>query len=144
MSRMSHRQRRGGVAIDFAPANAVGRALMTFMAVVAVLLQTFVVQTHVHGSGGFDLSVGAPIASTASRVGQFDQPPRAATDQGDKTPCIICQTLATAGATVLAADPPLVSALGVIAHEARLNIPVVPRPVSHLWQSRAPPTFLNA
>jgi hypothetical protein len=50
--------------------------------------------------------------------------------------------MATAGTTVLSSGPALLTALGLIAHEARLSIRRVSVRPAHAWQSRAPPITL--
>jgi hypothetical protein len=117
---------------------ARGHGLFALVALVAVFLQSFVVQTHIDGLAGL-----VPVVSVERGVSA--PPPIAKADPAShdtQAPCPICQALATAGTTLLASGPALVSALGIIAHEARIDIRRVPVRPAHAWQSRAPPLSL--
>lgn len=120
--------------------NALAKRAFTFAALIAISLQSFVVQSHVDGLDG--LGARATIERAAGH-GVDQAAARAISGSGDsQTACPICEALATAGAAVFASGPALVSALGVIAHEAIVDIRTVPVRPAHAWQSRAPPIAL--
>jgi len=133
---MGRHQKADGLTL--AGMRARHQSLFALLAVIAVFLQTFVVQTHVDGLSGFQSSAAierlygpsAPLAHVGPATGDT------------QTACPICEAMATAGTTLLASAPALVSALGVIAHEARFFIPHVSVRPAHAWQSRAPPSAL--
>jgi len=113
--------------------------LFTLAAMVAVLLQAFVVQTHIDGLAL--LTSGAAIERSVGG----GQPPAAQLTNivhDTQAPCPICQDLATAGVTILSAAPALTTMVAIIGHEARIDIRrIVVRP-GHAWQSRGPPPSL--
>ena len=114
------------------------RSLFALVAMIAVFLQTFIVQTHVDGLNGLQ-SVAAIAHVNGSPA------PLAHVETGSRdtqSACPICQAMATAGTTVLTSGQSLLTAHGVIAHEARLPIRLVAVRPAHTWQSRAPPTSL--
>jgi hypothetical protein len=113
-------------------------ALLALVAIIAVLLQTFVVQTHIDGLAGL-----RPAATIESVNGSSAASAHFETGSRDtQQACPICQAMATAGTTVLASSPSLLTAHGLIAHEARLAIRLVAVRPAHAWQSRAPPINL--
>ena len=121
-------------------ADLIWRRLATLTAVFAILLQTLVVQTHVHGFGeGY---------TGASFVGALNGVVPAVQSEGLRAPadaqseCILCQMLATTGATILSASPALTTAAFLTPNAARPEIRLVPETPAHAWQSRAPPIVL--
>ena len=112
--------------------------LFALVAIVAVFIQTFVVQTHVDGLTGLGSAAaieranGSPAPLAHVETGSRDA----------QSVCPICQVMATAGTTVLASAPSLLTAHGLIAHEAAQLIRRVAVRPAHAWQSRAPPTSL--
>lgn len=108
--------------------------LTALLAAFALLLQAFVVQTHVHA-----LPAHAPHAAIAhieaGASGLHD-------GVHDAFACPICQAAATTGVSLLPGAVSLLSAHGLIAHQAQLHIPAAPAPISHAWRSRAPPHLL--
>ena len=135
MSMGRHRRADG---FTLASMRARHQSLLALLAIVAIFLQTFVVQTHVDGLTGLQSATaieranGSPAPLAHVETGSRDAQPA----------CPICQAMATAGTTLLASGPALVSALGLIAHEAQLAIPLVSVRPAHAWQSRAPPISL--
>jgi hypothetical protein len=117
------------------------RAFVTFAAFVAILAQTFIVQTHV------DFASGETFAS-ATEQGAAGAPLqtelRAALNPGNdsQTPCVICQTLATAGAAVITALPAIITTHGIATRASQVAIQRVVVRSAHSWQSRAPPFSL--
>lgn len=130
-----HRQADG---FTLASVRARHQHLFAFVAVIAVFLQTFVVQTHIDGLTG--LQSGAAIERANGSATPLAHAETGLRDT--QLACPICQAMATAGTTLLASGPALVSALGLIAHEAQLAIPLVSVRPAHAWQSRAPPISL--
>lgn len=112
------------------------RPAFALLALVAVFLQAFVVQTHVH-------AIGAPLS-----IG-FHQPAAANDDDGvhatakteHQLVCAICQALATSGTATLPGD-----AVALVAVQSNavavVALALAPRTISYFWQSRAPPSFL--
>jgi hypothetical protein len=111
------------------------RLAFSFAALLAVFLQAFVVQTHVH-------------AYTAPVSARFELPAHAAHDSSEQvsadshqTICVVCQALATAGAATLTSATTL-AAVEHVTEAALLALSLAPQLHSHSWQSRAPPSFL--
>jgi len=103
----------------------------------AILWQSFIIQTHVHGApGGYAIadSAGAP---TRLKAGEAPSELPAA--------CPICQEVAHAGSYLLPAavalQPPMVVHLSGAVTQM---LAPTRRQRSHLWQSRAPPRQLQA
>ncbi len=110
----------------------VARLALIFVTLFAFTLQTFVVQTHIHGSA----SASAVIGKSAAHDRQPDKLPLG----NDPANCSICQELLHAGAYVAptaAAWQPVITATFVDA--VVLEIRTLARTHSHGWKSRAPP-----
>lgn len=109
------------------------RPAFALMALLAVFLQAFVVQTHFHAlapvSGGYERSADADHEQHVS-----------ATDE-HRVSCALCQTLATAGAATLRGEA-FVLAAERASQAAIVALAIAPRVHTHSWRSRAPPTFL--
>jgi hypothetical protein len=119
---------------DHRPAADWRRQAFTFAALVAVFLQAFVVQTHVHAPATM-LGAGYEQSSTDTH----DVTAHAsAADQ--KTMCALCQVLSNPGTA-----PPS-DAIWLAADRAddaaAVALALAPSAISHFWQSRAPPSFL--
>ena len=138
---------RTRVAIARAPSMA--RVVMGLLALLAVALQSFVVQTHIHMGQGSGIQT-ISIITAAKHIGAFSAPsatPNAAAPR-DKYPitedpsnCPLCQEIAHSGqflhsAAALAALPASVSVHFIIFSEALPSFFAV----SHNWHSRAPPS----
>jgi len=138
---------RTRVAIARAPSMA--RVVMGLLALLAVALQSFVVQTHIHMGQGSGIQT-ISIITAAKNLGAFSAPsvtPDAASPR-DKYPinedpsnCPLCQEIAHSGqflhsAAALAALPASVSVHFIIFSEALPSFFAV----SHNWHSRAPPS----
>ena len=102
----------------------------------AILLQSFVVQTHIHNpqsAVSFALAKGADKAAPAKPDGKFST-------SDDASNCRLCQELAHAGRFIAPSSPilvlPMVIAwlLIVFSHSA-----TVPYARAYIWRSRAPP-----
>ena len=122
---------------------------MGLVALLAVALQSFVVQTHIHmsqGSGGIQ-TMSIVTAARHIAVAAVPEASQAATPR-DKYPitedpsnCPLCQEIAHSGqflhsAAALAALPASVSVHFIIFSEALPSFFAV----SHNWHSRAPPS----
>jgi hypothetical protein len=110
----------------------------TLLASLAVLLQAFVVQTHVHGLAGQDTGVSIAL---------FDggQPPTnngTAPNHRNQQPCLICQALATGASAVVSATPTFAPLTHALRAEPVAEVALIATRPSHAWQSRAPPTAL--
>jgi energy-converting hydrogenase Eha subunit B len=112
------------------------RTAAAFAALLAILLQAFVIQAHVDGLGGLPSRAG--VERAASGAGSATA--QAAHLSGNsQSACVICQTLAAAGAALLSKGPVLSAASGPAANVTRVAIRYVPVTPAHAWQSRAPP-----
>lgn len=109
--------------------------MFTLAALLAVFLQAFVVEPHVH--------VANPLsAAIAAGTGSHDHAQQHATLPHEQTSCLVCQALAAGGGTLLTRTVDLVepSALAILAPSQPLH--VADRTRTHSWQSRAPPISL--
>jgi hypothetical protein len=139
---------RAHVAIARAPTMA--RLVMGLLALFAIALQSFVVQTHIHmrqGSGGVQTM---SIVTIAKSIGAFSATPATtkAVTLRDKYPinedpsnCPLCQEFSHSGqfmqsAAALAILPASVSVHFIIFSEALPSFLAV----SHNWHGRAPPS----
>jgi hypothetical protein len=107
------------------------------IALVAVFLQAFVVQTHVHAPGtvavvGHELNVAN---------GSDDSVPHVSASNSDQVAAILCQVLAGASAVTLPV-PTVAAEAGRTTNAAIIALALAPRLHTHSWRSRAPPTIL--
>lgn len=113
------------------------RGFVLFIALAAMALQAFVVQTHVHAFAPAALQAqvqhGRGVQGEPAKITSH-----VAADQ--KTGCIVCQALATGGA--LAANASVVAHASASSLAAAIEIRRGPRALTHSWQSRAPPLAL--
>ncbi|MEZ5996175.1 MAG: hypothetical protein R3C25_10505 [Hyphomonadaceae bacterium] len=116
-----------------------GRRVCVFAAILAVILQALIVQSHV------DLGPWVPgVASAATQLAQTTpEPAHNGGLGGAEGGCILCQAAALGAGMVLGASPVL-----PIAHSFALDA-AAPAPAayvatrrSHAWRSRAPPALL--
>jgi hypothetical protein len=125
------------------------RPWITLLSVLAVAIQCFFVQTHVHGFGPsvpgsaaiVSLDVGHELLETHADHHSHKKgvPPHR---HGGQQNCYLCQT-ALASAAILSSSPVLV----VLERDFTALAPALHRvaetaPRSHNWQSRAPPLQL--
>ncbi|HYD72118.1 MAG TPA: hypothetical protein VEF55_03210 [Candidatus Binatia bacterium] len=116
------------------------RYAFALAALFAVLLQAFVVQTHIHAPV-------APIGAAIERVADGSDALIAivsAPDEHQAFACVICQTLASAGSAVLTAPVSGLAASEAISEAATYALPRAPPIAAHPWQSRGPPIVLQA
>ena len=139
-------------AVAHAPSWA--KVAMGLIALLAVALQSFVVQTHIHmrqGSGGIQTMSIVTAARHIATVAPVAEDSQAATPR-DKYPinedpsnCPLCQEIAHSGpfvhsAVVLVALPSSVAAPFILFSEALPSFFAV----SHNWRGRAPPARSTA
>jgi len=111
-------------------------AFAMLAATAALFLQIFVVQTHTH--------VQAPLGNAEyERVAEHAQDGHShVSATHEQAGCIICSVFASSGQSI-APDTATLSAGHNAAYEtAALAIRRAPRALTHVWQSRAPPTAL--
>ena len=110
------------------------RSLLTLVALFALLLQAFEVQTHVHAYG----VAPAPVAGASSVAHHQANEPHASLPHPQLL-CVVCQALAAAGGAVVPAGGTLTTAVAIAREAAAIVAPDAPRVLAHAWQSRAPP-----
>jgi Protein of unknown function (DUF2946) len=141
MRRGSHRRNDPfAAALARNRTGALTRRLASLAALFAILLQAFVVQTHIHGFAGASLRPAIEQAHASSANGAADQSVSA--QHKARAECVLCQSLATSGRAVLAASPALISADSAAPDQPRFDVRLVQQPPAHAWQSRAPPIVL--
>ena len=116
------------------------RPAFALAALFAVLLQAFVVQTHIHAPA-------APIGVAIERVadGADTQATHvSAADEHQAFACVVCQALARGNSAVLAAAASSLVATEAISEAATYALPRAPPIAAHPWRSRAPPFVLQA
>jgi len=110
-----------------------GRFAPVFAALLAVFLQAFVVQTHIHAFG-----IAAP-AIERSVDGAEDS--HVASAEHERA-CVVCQALLSSGRALLPSAAEVAPALAVVADATLPALAQAPHVVSHSWRSRAPPLSL--
>jgi hypothetical protein len=111
------------------------RAAFTLAALLAVFLQAFVVQTHIHASGLFQ----QPAIERTADAAAPDDAAHAIAALDHQQGCIICQALAANGGAALPDAAQVAASTNASYETAALEIRRAPRAVTHSWQSRAPP-----
>jgi hypothetical protein len=111
------------------------RSATLFAALLAVFLQAFVVQTHVHAAPI------APINLSFERSVDAGSEAHVSVANHHQRFCAICQALAAGGAATLPAAASLISS-DAVGEQAILAIAAAPRAHTHSWRSRAPPSIL--
>lgn len=114
------------------------RTLFTLAALLAVFLQAFAVQTHVHAYG----FASAPVVAQASDNGEASDDTAHASLAHEQTLCVICQALASSGRALVPEVPAIALVASATSQLAAIEIRDAPRAIAHAWQSRAPPTAL--
>jgi len=112
------------------------RPMLTFVALFALLLQAFEVQTHVHAYGAQPAVAAAADSAHAPPSGQR------ASLQHRQLLCAVCQSLAATGAAVVPARTTLAMGPAIAREAAAIFLPDAPRALTHVWRSRAPPISL--
>jgi len=111
------------------------RQAVTFAALLAVFLQAFIVQTHIHMPAAIQFAAGYEQSSAHEHDVSAH-----ATASDQKVMCALCQVLSNAH-TLLASPAILLTTTQTNAAND-LALALAPRALSHFWQSRAPPSFL--
>lgn len=115
---------------------SMSRRAFALFALLAVFMQAFVVQTHVHSAPI------APVVCEQTADGRHADQHVTATDHHQIT-CVICEALAT-GATMLPDASVASIAVDPAGDAALVALALAPTTRSYSWQSRAPPGFLRA
>jgi hypothetical protein len=110
------------------------RAAFTLVALLAVFLQAFLVQTHIHASPVF-----APAYERAAHNEGSHSATHVSAAIDHQQGCIICQALAANGSATLTDAAAVASTSNAAYETAALEIRRAPRAVTHSWRSRAPP-----
>ena len=129
MTRLFARRRAGGAL------RLQGwRSVVAFLGVLAIALQSFVVQTHIHNpQSAIASTLSADNSAPAKTDGKFST-------SDDISKCRLCQELVHAGRFIAPTSPvlvlPMIVAwlLIVFSHSA-----TIPRARAYIWRSRAPP-----
>ena len=125
-------RRRAGVALRLQG----WRPIVAFLAIFAVALQSFIVQTHIHNPKpalSLILAKSGDASTSGTTDGKFSS-------SDDAANCRLCQELVYAGrfvapSTTLLVLPAIVAWLLIVfTHSA-----TIPRARAYVWRSRAPP-----
>ena len=122
----------------------LAKLALTFVALFAFLVQSFITQTHVHFSAQADAPFAVSDAGgTAAKSNTGD--PRQRDHRGvpskeDPAHCPFCQQIAVAGAFLspFIATLQLPTVVG-LPPQISTAVTVATQQVSHIWQGRAPP-----
>lgn len=109
------------------------RQAVTFAALLAVFLQAFIVQTHIHMPAAIQFAAGYEQSSAHDTSAH-------ATASDQKVMCALCQVLSNSS-TLLTSSAILLATMQTNA-AGDVALTLAPRALSHFWQSRAPPSFL--
>lgn len=105
------------------------RFIIAFISLFAFSFQTYLVQTHIHGAAGDEISY------------QTSSGHKAPADRDSPDNCPICQAVALAGAFVTPTIIVLAVALTFVQVAPKLVLPGIGDPlVRRSWRSRAPPS----
>lgn len=114
-----------------APRGDAKRLAITFVTLLAFVLQTLLVQTHIHGA--------APTGVTSVGIEKNAQPDKLP-PAGDPANCPICQELLHAGSFVAPVAAALAaSSVATNVEVMFVEILAVTQTYAHGWKSRAPP-----
>jgi hypothetical protein len=111
------------------------RQAVTFAALLAVFLQAFIIQTHIHVPAAIQFASGYEQSSAHAHDVSAH-----ATSSDQKVMCMLCQVLSNAH--TLLASPAILLAATQTNAASNIALALAPRALSHFWQSRAPPSFL--
>ncbi len=114
--------------------NPAHRGAFTLAAMLAVFLQVFVVEPHVHVANPLSAAIAAGSGSHDSQ--------QHATLPHEQAACLVCQALASAGGALPTAGGALVEPPAASVTLSRRPLHVGPRASAHSWRSRAPPVLL--
>ena len=111
------------------------RQTVTFAALLAVFLQAFIVQTHIHIPAAAQLTSGYEQSSVDTQDVSAH-----ATASDQKVMCALCHVLS--GSNAVLTTPAIVLSTTQSNAANDIALALAPRALSHFWQSRAPPSFL--
>jgi hypothetical protein len=114
------------------PRRSGARMAFVFAAALAIFLQVFVVQTHVHASGLLT------VAAHEQGIGDSDNNVHVSDPRGHANRAI-CDIIVSACHTTLTTTSAVASETRIRNETAALEIRRAPRALTHSWQSRAPP-----
>jgi hypothetical protein len=134
--------RRRGVAVARARRPSGGRSIAVFLTAFAFLLQSVIVQSHIHGAALSNAGLGGLIAkiSASDEDAPLSKAPGKQAPKNDESRCPFCQAAQSAGSFVAPAAIALVLPWQ--------NVSLVPLfftsgtrvdAASHDWRGRAPP-----
>jgi len=137
--RIQRRDRRAVPMRVIGPRHAAAWRGILLAVMLAVSWQGFVAQTHRHPEGGSPFA-GATVMVDVAASAEHKKPLKLPDS------CPICRELSHAGSVLLPTPVEVAVPVAVAAPAAdtRLGIRAQVRPVSHRWQSRAPPQTLQA
>jgi hypothetical protein len=121
-------------------ANPIGAVI----ALLALIIQLFVVQTHIHDAGFASGAISQVTSSAASDIrdgaGDRTAHPDGFPVKDDPSNCPLCQVFAHSGGLLHAAQLPSWVPVFIIESAVHFSAPVQLDPrVSHSWFGRAPP-----
>jgi hypothetical protein len=137
--RIQRRDRRAGTTRVLGPRLAAAWRGMLLAVMLAVSWQGFVAQTHRHPEGGSPFA-GATVTVDVAASAEHKTPLKLPDS------CPICRELGHAGSVLLPTPAEVAAPVAVAAPAADMRpaLQAQMRPVSHRWQSRAPPQILQA
>jgi hypothetical protein len=113
------------------------RLAITFFALFAFTLQTYVTQTHIHGMARIN-SAAAPLAFDKNAA--HEQQPGKLPPSDDPANCPICQEILHTGFYVTpSATALLLPTVAAFIAPTVVDIKTIAQASSHSWKSRAPP-----
>lgn len=122
--------------LDRKEGRAGARVFVMLAALVAVMIQAFVIQTHIHETAPF-------MATAFERVADHDEPGHThLTATHEQAGCITCTAFAANGVSIAPDAFTLIASLNATTEAATLAIRQAPRAISYSWRSRAPPIAL--
>lgn len=117
-------------------ARVIARASVVLAALIAVLIQALVVQTHSHPADPF---AGFAI----ERAADHDAPGHAHVEAThEQAGCITCVAFAAGGISIAPGAAALAAFESAASQATALAIRRAPRALTHSWRSRAPPIAL--
>jgi len=110
------------------------RGLFTLAALLAVFLQAFVVEPHVHTAN--------PLATAIAANAGGHEIHQHATLPHEQIKCLVCQAIAAGAGALIASGADLAKPHITIAAAPARALHVAGQATSHSWRSRAPPFSL--
>lgn len=110
------------------------RGLFTFAALLAVFLQAFVVEPHIHTANPLATAIAANAGG--HEIHQHASLPH------EQIKCLVCQAIAAGVGALIASAGNLVEPVVTSAEAPARALHVAEQAASHAWRSRAPPFSL--